>query len=122
MGPSEPQLRAGMTRHFATAVVLWGAVALSASAAEMQSTSAQPSTQRSSAVRESFERMIAAVLTVLPAVVVLVVFWGLATLARRIVPAAAQYIHDLPAKMLVTQVSYYLGGQSASSSRSTPSA
>ena len=41
------------------------------------------------------------------AVAVLLVFWGLATLTRRIVRAAAKYIHD-QTTMMIVQVSYYL--------------
>jgi len=42
------------------------------------------------------------------AVVVLLVFWVLATVARRIARAATHYIPDPTIRMLVTQVSYYL--------------
>jgi small conductance mechanosensitive channel len=59
------------------------------------------------------QRQIAAVFEVLPkiatAAAVLLVFWGLATLVRRIVRAGAEYtIRDRTRKLLVIQVSYYL--------------
>lgn len=61
---------------------------------------------------ESFQRLIAAFVNVLPAfataVAVLLVFWGFATLTRRIVRTAAEYIHDQTVRMLIIQVSYYL--------------
>ena len=66
----------------------------------------------SNAVSESFQHLIAAVVHVLPAIataaVMLLVFWGLATLARRIAGLGAAYFHSQTRKMLVTQVSYYL--------------
>ena len=105
------QARVPMIRHAAaTAVWVW-AVASSAPAAAMQA-GAQPSSQVSNAVSRSFERLIAAFVNVLPtiasAVVVLLVFWVLATLARRGARTGAQYIRDPTTKMLVTQVTYYL--------------
>jgi len=59
------------------------------------------------------QRQIAAALEVLPkiatAAVLMLVFWGLATLARRIARAGAEYaIRDRTRRLLVTQVSYYL--------------
>ena len=44
----------------------------------------------------------------LSAVIVLAVFWGLATLVRRVARAGAQYIDDQTTRLLVTQVTYYL--------------
>ena len=68
--------------------------------------------QISGVLRESFHRLSVAIENVLPmvaaAVVVLLVFWVLATVARRIARAATHYIPDPTIRMLVTQVSYYL--------------
>jgi len=68
--------------------------------------------QISGVLRESFYRLSAAVENVLPTVaaagVVLIVFWGLATVARRIARAGTHYVPDPTVRMLLTQVSYYL--------------
>jgi small-conductance mechanosensitive channel len=62
-------------------------------------------------VREALQHFLTAVVEVLPklatAVVVLSLFWGLATLARRLVGAVATYIQDQSVRMLVTQLPYY---------------
>ncbi len=76
-----------------------------------QSAGEQPPDEVSNAVTESFDHLIDALGNVLPligtAVVVLVVFWGLATLARWVLRAAAGYIPDRTVRMLVSHVSYY---------------
>ena len=109
----------------ATAVCVWVMVS-SAAAAARQAAGAQPSNQVADAVRESFQQLIAALVRVLPAIataaVVLLLFWGLPSLARRIAGVAAEYIRDRTAKMLVTQVTYYVVWAIGSWSRSTPSA
>ena len=46
--------------------------------------------------------------TIATAVIVLSVFWSLATLARRLVRAGAAYVQDRSVRMLVTQLPYYL--------------
>jgi len=63
-------------------------------------------------VSEALQRLIVAVVNVLPriatAVVVLSVSWALATLVRRIARIGAAYIHDRSVRMLVIQLAYYL--------------
>lgn len=64
----------------------------------------------SAAVGDSFQRLIGAVINVLPSVlgviVVLVVFWGLATVARRIARTLTRFM-DRTRQLLVIQVTYY---------------
>jgi small conductance mechanosensitive channel len=78
----------------------------------MQALGPPTSQHVSVAVRESFSRLIHAVIHVLPAVVsavvVLLVFWGLATLARKAARAASRFIQDQTIRLLVVQVTYYL--------------
>jgi small conductance mechanosensitive channel len=68
--------------------------------------------QVSIALRASFRRLSAAAENVLPtvatAVVVLVVFWALALLVRRVVRFGTRYVPDPTIRLLITQVSYYL--------------
>ena len=82
---------------------VWGA-----SAAHAQSAGAEAYGEVSTAVSQSFQRLIAAVVKVLPAaisaLIVLAVFWVLATLVRRVARAGAQYIDDQTTRLLVTQV------------------
>ena len=81
-------------------------------AATANAEAAQLSRQVSSAVSDLFERLVLAIARVLPVIVtvavVLLLFWGLATLARRMARAGAERIRDPTRKMFVTQVSYYL--------------
>ena len=100
-----------MSRLTATVVCVLAAV-WGASAAHAQSVGAEAYGEVSTAVSQSFQRLIAAVLKVLPAaisaIIVLAVFWVLATLVRRVARAGAQYIDDQTTRLLVTQVTYYL--------------
>ena len=83
-----------MNRLMAATVVCVLAVVWGASAAHAQSAGAEAYGQVSTAVSHSFQRLIAAVVNVLSAaisaVIVLAMFWGLATLARRMARASAQ--------------------------------
>jgi small-conductance mechanosensitive channel len=71
-----------------------------------------PSGQFSNAVRASFHRLNEAVTNVLPsiatAVVVLVIFWALARLARWLVRMSTRFVRDATVRVLIVQVSYYL--------------
>lgn len=100
-----------MSRLTATVVCVLAAV-WGASAAHAQSVGAEAYGEVSTAVSQSFQRLIAAVLKVLPAaisaIIVLAVFWVLARLVRRVARAGAQYIDDQTTRLLVTQVTYYL--------------
>ena len=82
-----------------------------ASIAAMQAVGESASQQVSVVVTESFEKLIGAVIRVLPAVVsavvVLLVFWGLATLARKAAREASRVIHDQTVRLLVVQVTYH---------------
>ena len=77
----------------------------------MQALGPPTAQQASVAVRESFHRLIYAVIRVLPAVVsavvVLLVFWGLATLARKLARSGSRFIQDKTVRLLVVQVTYY---------------
>lgn len=101
-----------MTRLTAATVVCVSAAVWGASAAHAQSAGAEAYGQVSTAVSQSFQRLIAAVVKVLPAaisaLIVLAVFWVLARLVRRVARAGAQYIDDQTTRLLVTQVSYYV--------------
>ena len=101
-----------MSRLTAATVVCVLATVWGASAAHAQSAGAEAYGEVSTAVSQSFQRLIAAVVKVLPAaisaVIVLAVFWVLATLVRRVARAGAQCIDDQTTRLLVTQVTYYL--------------
>ena len=79
--------------------------------AVMQAAEAAASQSVSGAVSDSFHRLIAALIHVLPAVasavLVLLVFWGLATLGRRAAHALTFFIRDRTRRLLVVQVTYY---------------
>ena len=101
-----------MSRLTAAAVVCVSADVWGASAAHAQSAGAEAYGEVSTAVSQSFQRLIAAVAKVLPAaisaVIVLAVFWGLATLVKRVARAGAQYIDDQTTRLLVTQGDVYV--------------
>lgn len=101
-----------MSRLTAATVVCVLAAVWGASAAHAKSAGAEAYGEVSTALSQSFQRLIAAVVKVLPAaisaVIVLAVFWVLATLVRRVARAGAQYIADQTTRLLVTQVTYYL--------------
>jgi small-conductance mechanosensitive channel len=101
-----------MNRLVPAVVVSVLAAVCGGSAADAQQAGTEAYGQVSSAVSQSFQRLIDAVVKVLPAVIsaiiVLAVFWGLATVVRRIARAGAQYIDHRSVRLLVTQVPYYL--------------
>ena len=75
--------------------------------------------QITSAVEDSFQELIRALIQVLPAigagVVVLCLFWALALLVRRLARIGAKPLHDETSRRLVEQVSYLpSSGRSAS--------
>jgi small conductance mechanosensitive channel len=94
----------------AAAACAWMVVS-SAPAAAMQA-QAPASNPIRYAVRESFQRLIAAAANVLPSIVValviLAIFWGLASLARWLVRMSTTFVRDATVRVLITQVSYYL--------------
>ena len=104
--------RVRVIQRVAATAVLVLAVAAGALGAEAPAQGTRPYDQVSSSVRAAFQHLLAAVVDVLPkiaiVVIVLSVFWGLATLARRIARAGAKYVQDASVKLLVTQLPYYL--------------
>jgi small-conductance mechanosensitive channel len=101
-----------MSQLMAAAVVCASVALWDASAAPAQAAGAEAYGQVSTAVGDSLHRLNAAIVKVLPAaisaVIVLAMFWSLATLGRRIVRTGAQYIDNRSVRLLVTQVPYYL--------------
>ncbi len=64
------------------------------------------------AVRDAFHHLIVVLVDVVPrmatAVVVLAVFWAVATLVRRMARAVAAHVRDRSVRLLVTQLPYYI--------------
>jgi small conductance mechanosensitive channel len=105
------RLTSAVTRRSLTSVGVWLVASTARAAAAVQDTDSPLSDQAWVVVRRSLDRLTAAVIRVLPAVVaaaiLLILCWGLATGARRIAGLVAKRLRDRTMQILVTQFTYY---------------